>query len=76
MEDNDNDPILIFSIINNFVVERIMVCDGSVMEVLIFNAFKNMGLDESLLRLVGPIYGFANQPIKVKGLITLIVTLN
>ena len=34
-----------------------------------------MGLDESLFRSTGPIYGFANQPINVKGLITLPVIL-
>ena len=35
-----------------------------------------MGLDESQLRPVGPIYRFANQLIKVKRVITLPVTIN
>ena len=30
-----------------------------------------MGLDESFFRSTGPIYGFANQPINIKGLIML-----
>ena len=59
---------------DNFLIERILVDDESAVEVLIFNTFKKMELDESLLRLVKPIYGFANQPINVKGLITLLVT--
>ena len=75
MDDDGNDPIVIFAIINNFGVDRILVDDGSAVEVLIYNAFKKMNLDESLLRLARPIYGFANQLIKVKRLINLLITL-
>ena len=75
LEYNGNNTIVISSIINNFLVERILVDDGSVEEVLIFYALKKMGLDESLLRPTGLIYGFANQLIKMKGLITLSVIL-
>ena len=71
MENNGNDPIVIFSIINNFLVEMILVDDESTVKVLIFNIFRNKGLDESLLSLARSIYDFANQPIKVKRLITL-----
>ena len=35
-----------------------------------------MGLDESLLQPIKSIYDFANQPIKVKGLVTLQITLD
>ena len=52
LEDNSNDPIVIYSIINNFLVERILVDDGSAVKVLIYYAFKRMRLNESLLRLV------------------------
>ena len=34
-----------------------------------------MGLDESQLRLAGPIYRFANQAIRAKGIITLPITI-
>ena len=61
--------------INNFLVEKILVDDGSAVKILMYEAFKKMGLDESLLRSTGPIYGFANQPINVKGLITLPIIL-
>ena len=54
----------------------ILVDNGSVVEVLFYDAFKKMGLDDTLLRPTGPIYGFTNQLIKVKGVITLFVTLN
>ena len=50
MDDDGNDPIVISTIINNFGVDRILVDDGSVVEVLIYDAFKKMNLDESLLR--------------------------
>ena len=43
--------------------------------MLIYDAFKKMNLDESLSRPTRPIYDFANQPIRVKGLINLSITL-
>ena len=60
VEDNGNDSIVISTIINDFLIEKILVDDGSMVEVLIFVAFKRMGSDESLLRPVGSIYSFAN----------------
>ena len=36
INDNGNDPIVISPVINNFLVDRILVNDGSVVEVLIF----------------------------------------
>ena len=66
IDDNSNDPIVISSVINNFLVDKILVNDGSAIKVLIYDAFKKMNLDESLLRLVRVIYGFANQSTKVK----------
>ena len=71
MEDNDNDMVAILAIISTFLVERIFVDDGSAVEVLMWKAFKEMNLDESLLRPIEPIYGFPNQPIKAKGIMTL-----
>ena len=53
VEDNDNDLIVISSIINNFLVERILIDDGSVVEVLIFDTFKKIRLNENLLRPTG-----------------------
>ena len=75
MDDDGNDPIVISVVFNNFRIDKTLVDDGSAVEVLIYDAFKKTNLDESLLRPVGTIYGFANQPIKVKGLINLPITL-
>ena len=71
MEDNGNDLVTIFAIINTFLVEKILIDDGSVVEVLMWKAFKKMNLDESLLMPTRPIYDFANQPIRAKGIIML-----
>ena len=49
LEDSGNDLIAISAVINNFLVERIIVDDGSAVEILMYEAFKKMGLDESLL---------------------------
>ena len=75
MDDDDNDPIIISIIINNFRVDKILVDDGNAVKVLIYDTFKKMNLDESLLRPIEPIYGFNNQLIKVKCLINLPITL-
>ena len=71
----DNDPIAVSAIINTFLVERILIDDGSAVEVLMWKAFKEMRLEESQLKPSGPIYGFANQPIRRKGIITLPITI-
>ena len=44
-------------------------------EMLMWKAFQEMRLDESQLKLSGSIYGFANQPIRPKGTITLPITI-
>ena len=75
VQDNDNDPIVVSTIINTFLVEIILIDDGSAVEVLMWKVFKEMGLEESQLKPSGPIYGFANQPIRPKGIITLPITI-
>ena len=45
-------------------------------KVLIFDVLRKMGLDKSLLRLLGLIHGFADQLIKVNRLIIMLVTLD
>ena len=43
VKDNGNDPIVISSIINNFLVEMVLIDDRSAIEVLIFGAFRKIG---------------------------------
>ena len=61
VEDNGNDPIAISDVISIFLVERILVDDGSVVKILMWKAFEEMNLYKSLFRPIGLIYGFANQ---------------
>ena len=75
VEDNGNDLIAISVVISTFLVERILVDDGSVVEVLMWKAFKEMGLDESQLRPTRLIYDFSNPLIKAKGIIMLLIML-
>ena len=75
MQDSGNDPIAVSAIINTFLIERILIDDGSAVEVLMWKAFKEMGLEENQLKPSGLIYGFANQPIRSKGIITLPITI-
>ena len=75
VDGDGNDPITVSTIIRTFLVERILVDDGSTVDVLMWKAFKQIGLDENQLRPTEPIYEFANQPIREKGVITLQVTL-
>ena len=60
IKDSGNNPIAISIIINKFLIKRILVDDGSVVEVLMYEEFKRMGLDENLLRSTSLIYEFAN----------------
>ena len=50
VQDSGNDPIAISTIINTFLVERILIDDGSAVEVLMWKVFKEMGLEESQLK--------------------------
>ena len=63
VEDNSNDSIAISTVITICLVERILLDDGSALELLMWEAFKGINLNESLLRPAEPIYGFANQLI-------------
>ena len=75
VKDSGNDLITILAIISIFLVKRILVDDGSVVEVLMWKAFKEINLDESLLKPIGSIYGFTSQSIRAKSIITLSIML-
>lgn len=73
--DDGNDLIFITVSIANFDVKRILIDVGSVVEVLSLDAFPAIELMKMDLKLAKPIYGFANQPIRVLTQVTLLVTL-
>ncbi|KAK3038736.1 hypothetical protein RJ639_028343 [Escallonia herrerae] len=60
----------------NFDVKRVLVDNGSSAEVLFYDAFKKMNiLTDRLQKMDTPLYGFSNQPVAVKGIIALPVTI-
>ncbi|GKV13556.1 hypothetical protein SLEP1_g24551 [Rubroshorea leprosula] len=69
-----NDPLVTFVMINNCEVQRVLVDTRSAPDIMYFHCFESLGLDPALLqRYDGPIYGFNNQPVQVKGVLTLYV---
>lgn len=58
-----------------FKVKRILVDNGSMVEVLSWDAYQKMGLKEQALSKASLLYGFMNHPVEVRGSITLLVTL-
>ncbi|KAK3037883.1 hypothetical protein RJ639_032113 [Escallonia herrerae] len=61
----------------NFDVKRALVDNGSSVEVLFYDAFNKMNiLMDRLWKMDTPLYGFSNQPVAVKGIITLPVAID
>lgn len=44
-----DDPLVIAPIVDNFKVQRVLVDTGALVDILYWNAFKNMGLEEEKL---------------------------
>ncbi|KAI0524674.1 hypothetical protein KFK09_004056 [Dendrobium nobile] len=57
-------------------VKRILVDNGSSVDILFYSTFLNLGLArEKLQPAAGPLYGFDNRPVRVEGIISLLVIL-
>ncbi|XP_020675416.1 uncharacterized protein LOC110094510 [Dendrobium catenatum] len=57
-------------------VKRILVDNGSSVDILFYSIILNLGLSrEKLQPAAGPLYGFDNRPIRVEGIISLPVVL-
>ncbi|KAI0510524.1 hypothetical protein KFK09_011128 [Dendrobium nobile] len=72
------DPLVISAGIGDpcYNVKRILVDNGSSVDVLFYSTFLSMGLSrEKLQPAAGPLYGFDNRPVRVEGTITLPVVL-
>ncbi|KAM6583540.1 hypothetical protein CsatB_010542 [Cannabis sativa] len=71
-----SDALVIVANIGGDNVHRILVDNGSSMNLLNFQAFKQMGLQEKDLRpMTSSIYGFSGDVITIKGMIKLPITL-
>ncbi|KAH1056372.1 hypothetical protein J1N35_034437 [Gossypium stocksii] len=76
IHNNDgNDPMVVSIEIVGFEVKRILVDSGSTVKVLSSGAYKKMSLKEQSLSIANVLYGFVNYPVKVRGTITLPITL-
>ncbi|XVF64474.1 hypothetical protein PTKIN_Ptkin09bG0172800 [Pterospermum kingtungense] len=62
--DNENDPIVITTMVGNCEVKRILIDNSSAVEILSYSTFK-MRLSEEDLGLAKPIYSFVNKLINV-----------
>nr|ABD63115.1 hypothetical protein 18.t00011 [Asparagus officinalis] len=72
VETPHDDPLVITVVINGYLVKRIMIDTGSLMDVLYTSAFNRMGIDKShLLLFRGPLVGFSGLALLPEGMITL-----
>ncbi|XP_020703370.1 uncharacterized protein LOC110114732 [Dendrobium catenatum] len=72
------DPLVISAGIGDpcYNIKRILVDNGSSVDVLFYSTFLNMGLSrEKLQPSVGPLYGFDNRPVRFEETISLPVLL-
>ncbi|KAK2999044.1 hypothetical protein RJ639_024463 [Escallonia herrerae] len=71
-----DDPLVVTLRVGNFDVKRILVDNGSSVEVLFYEAFQKMNIPSDRLRKMDtPLYGFSNHPVAVEGIIVLPVAI-
>ena len=67
---------MITATIYNHVVKRVLFDNGSLSGVLYYNAMKKLGIfDDQLKSFPTPLIGFGNEDVKVKGVVTMPLTL-
>ena len=70
------DALVIKAMIANNNIHRMLVDNGSSVDILYYQAFKKMGLKVSDLKpSPNPIYGFTGDPVIPLGVISLLMTL-
>ncbi|KAK3022920.1 hypothetical protein RJ639_046464 [Escallonia herrerae] len=72
-----HDDLLVITIkAGNFEVKRVLVNNGSSVEILFYDAFKKMNIPtDRLQKMVTPLYGFSNHPVAVEGIISLPISI-
>ncbi|KAK3008876.1 hypothetical protein RJ639_014832 [Escallonia herrerae] len=69
-------PLVVTLRVGNFDVKRILVDNGSLAEVLLYEAFQKMNIPSDRLRKMDtPLYGFSNHLVVVEGIIALPVAI-
>ncbi|KAK3019643.1 hypothetical protein RJ639_005005 [Escallonia herrerae] len=72
-----DDPLVIIVRAGNFDVKRVLIDNGSSVEILFFDAFKKMNIPTDRLRKMDtPLYGFSNHPVAAEGIIALPVAID
>ena len=63
-----NDPLVITLRIGNYDVQRVLIDQGSFVEVIYQDLYKKLGLEEAeLASLTSPIFGFLGEPTVPQG---------
>ncbi|KAH1114691.1 hypothetical protein J1N35_008069 [Gossypium stocksii] len=70
-----HDPLIVLAKISSFEVKSILVEIDSSVDILTVYTFYKLGFKDAKLKKANPVYGFANQPIIVKGSVILSVFL-
>ncbi|KAK3042893.1 hypothetical protein RJ639_001166 [Escallonia herrerae] len=71
-----DDPLVVTIKAGNFEVKRVLVDNGSSVEILFYDAFKKMNIPMDRLRKMdSPLYGFSNYSVAVEGIIALPVAI-
>jgi len=72
---HDNDPVVISVITAGRKVHRVLVDQGSFVDVMFWSTFNKLQLSPGLLRpYTGCLYGFADNPVEVRGYLELRTT--
>jgi len=72
---HDNDPMVISVVTAGRKVHRVLVDQGSSADVMFWSTFNKLQLSPNLLRpYIGCLYGFADNPVEVRGYLELRTT--
>jgi len=72
---HDNDPVIISVVTAGRKVHRVLVDQGSSVDVMFWSTFNKLQLSPDLLRpYTGCLYGFADNPVEVRGYLELRTT--
>ncbi len=75
VETPHDDAVVISMIVNKFDVKRVLVDNGSLTNVLYYDAYQKMGMTEGQLqRMNAPLVGFTGDSVPIDGEIGLLVT--
>lgn len=75
MEATNNDLIVISTNIDNSNVRRILINDGSVVEILSYDVYHKLRLNDKDRKFAKPIYGFNNNSIHLREGVILPITM-